>query len=137
MNKTPTKKPLFDPVKLQVMIAEAASNTQAAADSPATRSVILAVLKQVMSEGRAQAEQLLVKEGDGRQCARRISDLQDILIRAIFNFAVNRVYISENRSKAEQLAITAVGGYGRGLLAPGSDIDLLFVLPYKQTNRVG
>src|SRR5204863_3495135 len=42
-------------------------------------------------------------------------------------------YVAQNPSEAERMAIIATGGYGRGVLAPGSDIDLLFLLPYKQT----
>ena len=101
--------------------------------SPQVRSEVLKLLKETSKEGREKARQKLFEDGDGTACAWRISFLQDELIRIIYDFAVSHVYRAQNASDAEQIAITAVGGYGRGTLAPGSDIDLLFLLPYKQT----
>ena len=101
--------------------------------SPQVRSEVLKLLKETSKEGREKARLKLFEDGDGTACAWRISFLQDELIRIIYDFAVTHVYRAQNASDAEQIAITAVGGYGRGTLAPGSDIDLLFLLPYKQT----
>jgi [protein-PII] uridylyltransferase len=101
--------------------------------SPKIRNEVLSILKKASIEGREKARLKLFEDGDGTACAWRISFLQDELIRIIYDFAVSHVYRAQNASDAEQIAITAVGGYGRGTLAPGSDIDLLFLLPYKQT----
>jgi [protein-PII] uridylyltransferase len=97
------------------------------------RSAIAQRLKTALIEGRAKAELLLLNDRHGRRCAERLCRLEDEIIRLLFEFARKHLYPSQNPSEAEHMAVIATGGYGRGLQAPGSDIDLLFLLPYKQT----
>ena len=97
------------------------------------RSAIAQHLKAVLADSRAQAERLLLKDRHGGRCAARLCEVQDEIIRIIYRFAADHLYPSQSRSESERMAVVATGGYGRGLMAPGSDIDLMFLLPYKQT----
>jgi len=97
------------------------------------RSAVAQRLKTAHMQARARAEDLLLKDRHGRRCAERLAVMQDEIIRILFEFAGSELYPSRAPSEAEHMAVVATGGYGRGLLAPGSDIDLLFLLPYKQT----
>src|SRR6188768_4046672 len=97
------------------------------------RSQVAQKLKIALTDGRTKAEQLLLKDRHGRRCAERLCRMEDEVIRILFEFARKHLYPSQNPSEAERMAVVATGGYGRGLQAPGSDIDLLFLLPYKQT----
>src|SRR5881398_2498925 len=90
-------------------------------------------LRGALARGRASIEELLLADRHGRRCAERLSAMQDEIVRVLFEFAIKHLYPAQNPSEAERMAIVATGGYGRGVLAAGSDIDLLFLLPYKQT----
>ncbi|MGJ0622357.1 MAG: [protein-PII] uridylyltransferase [Methylocystis sp.] len=99
----------------------------------ARRTAIVEFFRSILAEGREIARARLEARGSGLACARQLSGLEDELIGAIYDYVVRYVYVVDNPTFAERLAIVAVGGYGRGTLAPGSDIDLLFLVPYKQT----
>ena len=97
------------------------------------RAAILGRAKSALAAGREAAWQQLDADKNGRRCAGSLSDLHDDVIGALFRFATRRLYHAGIPSDAQHMAVVATGGYGRGLLAPRSDIDLLFLLPYKQT----
>ncbi len=97
------------------------------------RTSMAQLLKGELVGARAAAQAMLLKDRHGRRCAERLCIVQDEIIRILFSAATRHLYRSPIPSGAERMAVVATGGYGRGLMAPESDIDLLFILPYKQT----
>ena len=122
---------LFDQDALAAELDQLAK--QHGRNEQALRRAITQPLKQALATGHANAERLLLQDRQGRRCAERLCQMQDDIIRIVYEFVSRHLYPSQNPSEAERMAIVATGGYGRGLMAPGSDIDLLFLLPYKQT----
>ncbi len=97
------------------------------------RAQVLALLREAMNRGRAEIRARFEAGGSAAHCVAEQCFLVDQLIRVLFDFVVEHVYPLANPTEGEKLAVVAVGGYGRGEMAPYSDVDLLFLTPYKRT----
>ncbi|HEX8301329.1 [protein-PII] uridylyltransferase [Sphingomonas sp.] len=105
-----------------------------AKDETALRKAGTAELRIALDAGRAEiARRLAEHPSRGLEAAAAGAFLTDQLLRLLWDFTVERLHRNSNPTAAERMTLLAVGGYGRGEMAPHSDIDLAFLTPWKVT----
>ncbi len=104
------------------------------ADSASMRRTATQVLAAALAEGRAEiARRLIEHPSRGLEAAAAQAFLIDQIIRLLYDFITERLYPKPNATTSERITLIAVGGYGRGEMAPFSDVDIGFLTPWKQT----
>ncbi len=98
------------------------------------RGLIVRELKAALDQGRVEvARRLDAKPTRGREAVSAFAFLVDQILRLLYDATTHHLYPSYNRSTGERIALIAVGGYGRGEMAPHSDVDIAFITPWKPT----
>ena len=103
-------------------------------DTGAARAATVAVLREALAAGRAvMAERLSHGRQHGRQLGGGYAFLMEQVVRLLFDAATTKLYPTASRTQGERLTLLSVGGFGRGEMALHSDVDIMFLTPFKQT----
>ncbi|WP_457650002.1 [protein-PII] uridylyltransferase [Profundibacter sp.] len=105
-----------------------------AKDDREIRAATVAYLLEARKRGNAAIEAAFTAAPfAAHRTTRAYAYLADCLVETAFQVATRHLHKIANPTDAERLCVLAVGGSGRAEMAPHSDIDLLFLTPYKMT----
>ena len=122
---------IFDRAAVMARIADETADTASEKD---VRLITVRILTEARQAGLAEiSTSFAMQPFASRPTTRAYSWLTDQIVTIILEIAVQRLHPAPNPTEAEKLSLIAVGGYGRGEMAPHSDVDLLFLTPYKIT----
>jgi [protein-PII] uridylyltransferase len=99
------------------------------------RPLYLAASKHYLNHYRAAIRDMHNAGSGGAEVVAAITAMTDILIKKLYK-CITRDLTGGQRALREQLALVAIGGYGRGELNPFSDIDLMFLYNGKDQQRI-
>jgi [protein-PII] uridylyltransferase len=97
------------------------------------RAIILSNLKAAHKNGMAEIKKRLKSGQTGKVTASSVAYLTDQIIRILYDITVFHVFPMGTPTASERISLVATGGFGRSEMAPFSDIDIMFLVPYKRT----